>query len=80
MLETLATFIQVVGINFHYSSAWEIKEGNKFKSGGHLAMAESEGKARSILLQNSFCDFRTVNDKPLNWMDYGVSSLHRTDL
>lgn len=80
MLATLATFIQAVGINVHYSSAWEIKEGKKFKSGGRLAMAESEGKARAILLQNSFCDFRTVNDKPLNWIDYGVSSLHRTDL
>ena len=80
MLATLATLIQVVEINLFYSSTWEIKKGKKFKSGGHLAMAESEGKARSILLQNSFCDFRTVNDKPLNWMDYGVSSLHRTDL
>ena len=80
MLGTLATFIQVVEIHLVYSSAWEIKDGKKFKSGGHLAMAESEGKARSILLQNSFCDFKTVSDKPLKWMDYRVSSQHWTDL
>ena len=75
----LGTFANFIPLNLHYSSSGETEDGKKFKSNRHLAMAELERKPRSVLLQSSFCLTKTVNDTPLNWMDYGVLSLHRTD-